>query len=174
MVLTKTFYQIITWFLVGFMLLTNLVNLTTNQQVNSCVSNAYSATSISEYYTSVVDGSIKLITNFVVKITNGHINVNTANAAVPSKQNKNESKSDVALAILAASDYKNINTFYDTSAGYALVSNFVFDKVVFLTSSVLNFFGIISLFLICLFGLARSDTEDNNIKNNNIVKFRLV
>jgi len=173
MVVTKTFYQIIAWFLVGFMLLTNLVNLTMNQQINSCVSNAYSATSISEYYTSVVDGSIKLITNFVVKITNGYINVNTANAALPSKQNKNENKSDNVLAILAASDYKNINTFYDNSLCSVLVSNFVFDKVVFLMSSVLNFFGIISLFLICLFGLARSDTEDNNIKNNNIIKFRL-
>ena len=173
MSITKPFYQIITWFLIGFMLLANLVNLTTNQQVNSCVSNAYSATSISEYYTSVVDSSLKLITDFVVKITNGHINVNPANAALPSKQNKNENKSDTPFAILAASDYKNINTFYDTSLSSALISNFVFDKVSFLANSGLSFFGIISLFLICLFGLARSDTEDNNIKNNNIFKFRL-
>ena len=171
---TKPFYQFVTWFLIGFMFLANLVNLTTNQQVNTCVSDAYYATSLSEYYTSVVDGSIKLITDFVLKITNGHINTSSANAGLPVKQNKDESKSDTALAILAASDYKNINTFYDASASFALVSNSVFGKIAFFTNAYFYFFGVVSLFLICLFGLARSDTEDNNIKNNNIFKFRLV
>jgi len=168
----KPFYQFITWLLVGFMLLSSLFNLTTNRQINSCVSNAYSATSISEYYTSVVDGSLKLITDFVIKITNGYINVNSENATLPSKQNKNENKSDVSLAILAASDYKNINTFYYSSLSYALIISSVFDNVSFFTNSFLKFFGMFSLLFICLFGLARSDTEDNNIKNN-IFEFRL-
>lgn len=173
MSITKTFYQFVAWLLIGFMLLTNLVNLTTNQQVNSCVSNAYSATSISEYYTSIVDGSIKLITDFVVKITNGCININSENDALPSKQNKKESKSDVPLAILAVSDYKNMNTFYNLSLSPALISSFVFDKVSFFSNLFFKFLGMVSLFLICLFALARSDTEDNNIKNNNMVEFRL-
>ena len=173
--ITKPFYQCITWLLVGFMLLTNLVNLTTNQQVNSCVSDAYYATSLSEYYTSVVDGSIKLITDFVVKITNGHIKMAPNNVAgLPSKQDKTENNADNTLAFLAASDCKNINTFYGFSLDYALASIPVLNKISFFTNLFFYFFGAVSLFLICLFGLARSDTEDNNIKNNNILRFRLV
>lgn len=173
MSVTKPFYQFVAWFLIGFMLLTNFVNLTASQNVNSYVSTAYTATSLSEYYTSVVDGSIKLITNFVVKITNGHIDVNPANATLPCKQNKTENKSDASLAILAALDYKSVNTFCYVPLNCVLFSNFVLGNVNFFTDSFFKVFCIISLFLICLFGLARSDTEDNNIKNNSIFEFRL-
>ena len=134
-----------------------------------------SATSLSEYYTAFADTSIKFITNFVVKITNGQINQNTNKPITPSNKNKKEKKSSENTAvILSVPSIKDLSSFYVLSANFAAVSNFNLNKINFVDIIYIKIFCIVSLFLACFIRLARSDTEDNNkiIKNNNI-KFRL-
>ena len=174
--MTKPFYQFISWLLIGFMLLTNLANLATNNEVNDCVYKAYSATSLSEYYTTFADTSIKLITDFVIKITNGQINPNANQPVSSSNNNKKEKKSsDNKAIILSVPNIKDLTSFYVLSTNFAAISNFNLNKINFINSIFIKIFCVISLFLACFIRLARSDTEDNNkiIKNNNI-KFRLV
>lgn len=174
--MTKPFYQFISWLLIGFMLLTNLANLATNSEVNNCVSKAYSATSLSEYYTTFADTSIKLITNFVVKITNGQINPVVNQPVSSSNKNKKEKKSSENTAIiLSVPNIKDLTSFYMLSPHFAVISNFNLNRISFINSVFIKILCIVSLFLACFIKLARSDTEYNNkiIKNNNI-KFRLV
>ncbi len=173
--ITKPFYQFISWLLIGFMLLANLANLATNSELNESVCKAYSATSLSEYYTTFADTSIKIITNFVIKITNGQINPNTNQPVSPSNDNKKEKKSSENVAvILSVPNIKDLTSCYVLSSNFAIISKFNLNKIDFVSSIFIKIFCIISLFLACFIRLARSDTEDNNkiIKNNNI-KFRL-
>ena len=177
MSITKPFYQLISWLLIGFMLLSNLANLATNSELNESVCKAYSATSLSEYYTTFADTSIKFITNFVIKITNGQINPTANQPVSPSNNNKKEKKSSETTAIiLSVPNIKDLISFYILSSHFAVVFKFNLNEINFVINDIfIKTFCIVSLFLACFIRLARSDTEDNNkiIKNNNI-KFRLV
>ena len=177
MKMSKTLYQFISWLLIGFMLLANLVNLTTNGDLNNCVYKAYSATSLSEYYVSVADVPIKFITDFVLTITKGKLCKTENTAAATSSQNKKEKKqsSDKPFAvILSASNDKSINSVFNDFSPFSIISNSINTEISFDNNFLISFFFGIFLVLACFLRLARSDTEDNNIITyKNVLKFRL-